>query len=414
MKLLAVGDLHLGRVPVALPESLRDQARALSPETAWRRCVDHAIEAEVEAVLLAGDVVEGNRDFFAGYSALKSGVERLIAAGIQIIAVAGNHDTEVLPRLADAVPGLRLLGRGGEWQLHELSGASILGWSFPQSHVTQSPLPNLPELGARPPVIGLLHCDLDQRDSHYAPVMRAELTKAPVAAWLLGHIHKPSLTESERPIGYLGSVSALRASETGVHGPWLLNVSGTLIETEQIGLAPLAYDALELDVSELSQADELSFRLQQAARARVEWRLRNNALPDALGLRIRLIGETSQGMALQSVANEFLQREPVWDESGCQVFFDHVRLDTQPAIDLAEHARQSDAIGLLARDLLILEGPDSDERSALIRQARQQLAAQEQFDGFQRLNVPIDQELSAEWLKHAGRTALTHMLALRE
>ncbi|MEM7053118.1 MAG: metallophosphoesterase [Pseudomonadota bacterium] len=417
MKLLAVGDMHLGRVPAALPEGLHEQARALGPETAWRRCVDHAIQADVEAVLLAGDVVDRSRDFFAGYSALKAGVEQLLAEGIQVIAVAGNHDTGVLPRLADAVPGLRLLGRGGQWQTHALSGASILGWSFPSEHVSHSPLESLPNLPTHPIMIGLLHCDRDQTGSRYAPVSSAKLAAAPVAAWLLGHVHKPDFSsgrsDNGRPIGYLGSVSALRASETGVHGPWLLEVDNGRIQTQQIGLAPLAFDGVELDVSELEQAQDLMNDLLDAAKKRVEQRLQNQSLPDALGLRIRLIGETRLGLELQSVIDEQLKQQPIWQEAGCQLFFDQIRLDTQPAIDLAEQARQTDAVGVLARHLLILEGPDSDERKALIRQGQQRLAALNQFREFKNLESEIDAERTAEWLKRAGRTALTRMLAER-
>ena len=35
-------------------------------------------------------------------------------AGIAVIAVSGNHDTEVLPRLAREIPELRLLGAGAQ------------------------------------------------------------------------------------------------------------------------------------------------------------------------------------------------------------------------------------------------------------------------------------------------------------
>ena len=417
MKLLAVGDMHLGRVPAALPETMADQARTLGPETAWNRCVQTAIEQRVEAVLLAGDVVDRSRDFFAGYAALKAGIERLIAEGIQVIAVAGNHDTEVLPRLADAVDGLRLLGRGGHWETHALSQAAILGWSFPSQHVLQSPLESLPSLPTNQTVIGLLHCDRDQTGSHYAPVTSAELAAAPVAAWLLGHVHRPDFAAGaadDRPMGYLGSVSALRASETGAHGPWLLEVDGGRIQSRQIGLAPLAFDTIELDVSGLERADALSSRLLDAARARVEQRMLAHALPDALGLRIRVTGQTNLGLQLQAVIDELMRSANVWSESGCQVFFDRIVLDTGPQIDLTEQARQADAIGLLARDLLILEGPDNDERKRLIRQARQRLAGIDDYNEFQRLEAGLDQEATAEWLLRAGRVALTRMLDQRQ
>ena len=417
MKLLAVGDMHLGRVPATLPDALADQVRTLGPEIAWQRCVQAAIEHRVEAVLLAGDVVEGSRDFFAGYAALKAGIEALLAEQIQVIAVAGNHDTEVLPRLADAVPELTLLGRGGEWQLHELSAAAVLGWSFPKARVLESPLADLPSLTSSQPVIGLLHCDLDQANSHYAPVKRTELERTDTAAWLLGHIHKPSFSNDDdangRWIGYLGSVSALRASETGLHGPWLLKVDGTRIEARQLGLAPLAYEALEMDAGLLDDPDTLSSLVLEHARSLVNERLRQEALPDALGLRIRLVGETRFGPELEQAARTLTDRGQVWQELDCQLFIHHIHVDTQPEIDLAEHARQSDAMGLLARDLLVLEGPDCDARKRLVQQARQRLAALDDAP-FSGLTTPMTADDTLAWLKQAGRAALTQMLATRE
>ena len=204
---------------------------------------------------------------------------------------------------------------------------------------------------------------------------------------------------------------ATSLAEIGVRGPWLLELREGSIHTEQLALAPLAYAAIELNVSELEVADDLSGFLLDAAKKTIEHWLRKHPLPDAMGLRIRLIGETNIGSELESAATALEQRESVWDESGCQLFFDRIRLDTQPAIDLVEHARQTDAIGLLARDLLILEGPDNDRRRALIRQGRQAITALAGIDAFKRLDAASNPE---QWLLRAGRTALRQMLAARE
>jgi hypothetical protein len=64
MRLLAVGDIHLGVRPSRLPEELQELARSLGPAEAWRRTVEVAVERHVDAVLLAGDVVDRDDDFF--------------------------------------------------------------------------------------------------------------------------------------------------------------------------------------------------------------------------------------------------------------------------------------------------------------------------------------------------------------
>ncbi len=142
IRILCIGDMHLGRRPGRLPEAIKERGQALGPAAALARAVDLAIEQDVSAVLFAGDLVEHEDDFFEAYGLLRRELERLTAADIHILAVAGNHDTKVLPELADKLPEMCLLGRGGEWQSVCLSNKQgeqlrVLGWSFPTRIVNQ-------------------------------------------------------------------------------------------------------------------------------------------------------------------------------------------------------------------------------------------------------------------------------------
>ena len=182
MRILAVGDMHLGRTPSRLPEELLDQARDLGPAGAWDRTVNTAINAGVTAVLLAGDVVERENDFFEAYRELERGVQRLAEAGIEVIGVAGNHDVKVLPRLAKHIPEFRLLGQDGQWESCRIAdnenSITLWGWSFPRKEFRTSPLSGQsfkPEAGIN---LGLLHCDRDAVNSPYAPVSSRELQQA--------------------------------------------------------------------------------------------------------------------------------------------------------------------------------------------------------------------------------------------
>ncbi|HKL54015.1 MAG TPA: metallophosphoesterase [Wenzhouxiangellaceae bacterium] len=429
MKLLAVGDMHLGRVPVALPPGLADAARSLGPETAWQRCIDKAISLKVEAVLLAGDVVDRERDFFAGYASLKSGIESLLEHDIRVIAVAGNHDTEVLPRLADALPGLELLGRGGEWESIELSAGSVIGWSFPGRRVTRSPLETFPRHQPTRPSLGLLHCDRDQTDSAYAPVRSAELEAAEVDAWLLGHVHQPDLMadlldgpggtapQDRRHVvdtgGYLGSVSALRASETGARGPWLIEVEHQAVTARQLALAPLAYDALDLEVSTLEQAGDLDGAMLAAGKQRIVQRIDCDALPDALGLRFRLTGLHPAAREIAEAARRTLEQQPVFEESGCQVFIDKIESAISVPLDLEALAGQPDPAGVIARDLLLLAGPDCEDRRRLIADARSRMQAAAVIPELQPVATEISAEQAGERLLRVGRAVLARLLETR-
>ncbi len=142
----------------------------LTPGAALRLAVDLAIENGFDAVMFAGDVVESTNARFEAMAPLEERVRRLLGAGIEVFAVAGNHDVEALPRLAGLIEGFHVLGAGGRWEARTISKngipvAQVAGWSFGQEHVRQSPVAELlkrplPTPSRPVPRIGLLHADL--------------------------------------------------------------------------------------------------------------------------------------------------------------------------------------------------------------------------------------------------------------
>jgi predicted phosphodiesterase len=236
----------------------------LSPVEAWTRTVDFALEEDVAAVVLAGDVVDNDRDRFEAYGHLERGIQQLSKAGIRVVAVAGNHDGIVLPRLAKnlAHSGFELLGTDAHWQRLELPGeppVDIIGWSFPTKHWKDNPLnsPGLEEVlderRADAALLAVVHADLDVGASSYAPVASKDLhERGDVDGWFLGHIHQPHDLQGERPIGYLGSLVGLDRSETGPRGPWLVTVEGRgKVRARQVPLGPVQWERTEIDVTDL-------------------------------------------------------------------------------------------------------------------------------------------------------------------
>jgi DNA repair exonuclease SbcCD nuclease subunit len=419
LKLLAVGDLHLGRRPSRLPSGMVDRVADLGPAGAWKRLVDAAIDNGVDVLALAGDVVEREHDFFEAYRLLKSGVSRLTEAGIRVLAVAGNHDGAVLPRLSDEVSGFELIGRGGSWESVTLEGgserATLWGWSFPQPQVGDSPLQGAVFERGPGPNLGLLHCDRDQLASRYAPVASRALAAAPLDAWLLGHIHQPDALTVSAPSGYLGSVTGMDPGEAGARGPWLLTIEGGHITTlEQWPLAPLRWERLEIDLSDMAHVDETRNRLLAQVRALDEQLQQNPRPPQAVGLRVRFTGRSPYGE--DDIGPLFPPDErAAVHESGAVVYFiERVTVETLPEIPLAELAERDDPPGLLARRLLLLERPaDDPERQALIRAARERLSSVARESRWQDIATEPDDAATADWLRRAARTALERLLEQR-
>lgn len=393
MKLLCAADLHLGRRPSRLPDEIRDEtglAAALTPQAAWSALVDFAVAERVHAVLLAGDLLDDEHDFFGTFGDLRAGVERLIEGGVGVLAVSGNHDVAVLPRLARVVPDLRLLGEGGVWEVATLSdGASnvhVAGWSHPGGAVTHSPLPQLTEaLSGLPPalVVGLLHCDRDQPGSRYVPVSSSDLAAAPVDVWLLGHVHKPDFGAvpgspgTSQWSGYLGSLSAGDPGEEGRRGAWLLKITDDDVSASHLPLAGLRYETLSVDVGGLTTAADLGPAVMTAVTESVTGLVDTVPLGSAplyaVGWRLRLVGRSRIRAELAARLREDDPRDAVLRESGIVAFIHDVGLEALPAIDLAAVALGRDPLALTVRKLLLLDEPADPARAVLIASTRQHL-----------------------------------------
>ena len=240
MKILACADIHIGRIP-SVPGRT-----GISGRSAWEAVVDKAIELKVDALVLAGDVVEYDNAWFEAYGALIKGLGKLASTGIKVFAVAGNHDAEVFARIAAKSDDIRLLGMNGTWEKVEFQEVTILGWSFPKPNCLSNPFDSFPsEMKAiSGPVLGLLHCDLNgaKANSHYAPVPEDVLKNSTVPLWVLGHIHKPIL-DQEQGYFYCGSPFSLDSGEQGAHGIWLLeNTNGRNWNRTFIPLSPWRFD----------------------------------------------------------------------------------------------------------------------------------------------------------------------------
>jgi exonuclease SbcD len=430
--LLCVGDLHLGRRPTRLPAELGLRPEDLGPEAAWRRAVDEALERRVDAVLLAGDVIERIEDRFRAFAALEDGVRRLSAAGVRVLAVAGNHDVEALPRLVQRSAGLELLGAGAErWQRVRIEGQGsrldLWGWSFRQRLETLSPLASFPADRARDgqtPTLGLLHTELDEPGSRYAPVRREALAALGLDGWLLGHVHRPAELSSRAPIGYLGSLSPLDPGEPGQRGPWLVESPGRgPLRFTHLPLAPLRYEGLDLDVAALPEqgpgdlADTLALHLERELLPAFAARQRT-ALQQlrALALRIQLSGESAHGPFLRAAARNLTGqalRRPE-ELADCTVFVESFVDRTRPRLDLVALSRDNSYPGLLARRLLALEQGQEEGRRLLAAARDRWSRDAAEHAPWRELGAaaepPAEGELRAALLD-SGRRALVELLA---
>jgi len=370
MRLLCTGDLHIGRRSSRVPADLPDASAA----DAWARIVTHAIHQRADAVLLSGDVVDQDNRYFEALGPLERGLFRLREAGIPVVAVAGNHDFDVLPALARSLPDglLHLLGVGGMWERHTIENARgervhVDGWSFPARVVRHDPLTQYvaPAIDGAP-VLGLVHGDLNVPQSLYAPLSLASLRRVSVNAWVLGHVHSGGLMHQtgDAPVLYPGSPQPLDPGEPGAHGVWMLTVTadGT-VAARLDGIATVRYEPVFVDLSTCATETEARECTTFALRARLLDILTRSPELRHVALRVCLSGRTplhGQLQPLVSLVREISDLGLAFSSgANATLSVTHVELATTAERDLTQLSASNDPIGVLARLLLTLQHGDA-------------------------------------------------------
>ena len=367
LTLLYTADIHLGRHPSRIPDEL--DSPGLSPKAVWLSTVQRAIEQRVDAVVVAGDIVDQENRYFEAYGAFEDGIAQLDEAGIPVVTVAGNHDFNALPEMVDNLDLnlLHLLGKDGTWERWTLERdgqpvAHFDGWSFSVDHVYESPIQeyDLPATDGTP-IIGVLHADLDTRGSRYAPVSSSELRDTAVDAWLLGHIHTPSIQIDSQPLTvYAGSPQPLDPGEQATHGPWTITIPETGdIHAEQVPLASVRYDQLSVDVSEVLNAKEATAVISDEIKQHVRSELETRPLELSL-VRLQLTGRTKAHSTLVN-QHQAMARDLGFREGSVSVRIESIEVATQPAINLEDTAKGDNAAAYLAELLLEIETGDAQQ-----------------------------------------------------
>jgi len=253
-------------------EALRGATRR-----AFENLVALALDEQVDFVLLAGDVYDGDwKDFSTGLFFSRQ-MARLNDAGIPVYLIAGNHDAaSVLTRRLSLPPNVHNFStRAAETK--EVPGvpAVVHGRGFPNRAVPENLVPDYP-----PPVagrfnVGLLHTSLTGVPGHdtYAPCALRDLAQKGYDYWALGHVHQPQVL-AERPwVVFAGNTQGRHVRETGPRGCRLVTVDDSLevVAAEHRALDVVRWEVVGADLAgtdrESAALARVGDALRQASRA---------------------------------------------------------------------------------------------------------------------------------------------------
>ena len=226
MKFLHCADLHIDSPLRGLSAYEGAPVDALRGATrrAFENVVDLALSERVTAVMIAGDLYDGDRDDFNTAMFLQQQLHRLVGAGVLVFIVNGNHDAanDITRRLR--VPdGVHVFGHSAASSVEcDEIGLCVHGQSYANRQVSENLAARYPDPVSGLLNVGLLHTSLAGKEgphARYAPCAESELWAKGYQYWALGHVHERYVArQDDRYIVYPGNVQGRHARELGPKG----------------------------------------------------------------------------------------------------------------------------------------------------------------------------------------------------
>jgi DNA repair exonuclease SbcCD nuclease subunit len=259
------------------------------------RIVDLCLDEQVDALLLAGDLYDGEQTSMKTARFLAEQIRRLHEASIRVFVIRGNHDA--LSRITKELvfpDSVKVFG--GRAEAIEVGRSRgdfpvvIHGLSFAQPHAADSLIGKYKPLVEGAVNIGILHTSLAGAPGHdlYAPCSLADLHATGFRYWALGHVHMRSVTEGNCTIVMPGMPQGRDISEAGPKSVTLVTVADDRsIRIEERITSIAQFERVSIDATGVDNWRDLV-----AALARAMERAREGFASEHLVARLRLTGKT--------------------------------------------------------------------------------------------------------------------------
>ncbi|WNR43083.1 metallophosphoesterase family protein [Paenibacillus roseipurpureus] len=406
LRFIHAADLHLDspfKGMSALPERVRQTVRESTFE-ALKDLAALAIREQVDFVLISGDVYDASDRSLRAQIRFQKAAEQLVAEGIPVYIIHGNHDPEdgraaklVWPAdvhffASHEVETIQVAkdGRGIVAEIH--------GISYRKAAETENLALQFKRGQAHVPQIGLLHTNVDGDPAHdnYAPCSKQDLLAAGMDYWALGHVHTRQVLHERPAIVYPGNIQGRSVRETGPRGCYL-------VELDDFGQAHLTFHALDavrwyqerMSITEIRTEQEL-----RDAIGDVIDRLRRDAAGRDVIVRIHLEGRSElherlrKGKTLQELIDELREEEI---EMSSFVWIESVEDGTSGELDWAATLEEKSFLG----DLLRYAAAIRQDDAALQAFADEALAALQGLPHSAGHPSAASSEQLREWLRAA-------------
>jgi len=269
---------------------------------AFINIIDLCLAEHVDALLLAGDLYDGDQTSMKTARFLAEQVRRLHEAGIKVFIVRGNHDA--LSRITKELTfpeSVKLFGGRSEAVMVDRTkgdfAVAIHGLSFARPHAPESLLPRFKAPVDGAVNIALMHTSLAGAPGHdlYAPCNIADLDAAGFDYWALGHIHTRSTAQGRCAVVMAGMPQGRDINESGAKSVTLVTVADDRsIHLEERFTSVAQFEPISIDLTCVED-----WRGMVAVLTRALQSARDHVQSEHLVARLRFIGETSLAWRLR-------------------------------------------------------------------------------------------------------------------
>lgn len=293
--------------------------------------VDLCLEEQVDALVIAGDLYDGDQTSMKTARFLAGQMERLHRAGIAVYTIRGNHDA--LSRITQELvlpPSVKIFGGRAEVIEMEANGLAVAihGLSFSKP---QAPDPLLPKY--KPPVagavnIGIMHTSLAGAPGHdvYAPCSASDLHASGFDYWALGHIHQRTHHVGARTVIMPGMPQGRDINETGEKSVSLVTVADDRTVTVEERLTGIAqFERVSVDMTDITEWRDAAAAIETALAGQRE----KTASPHLVA-RLRLFGETPLSFRLRRDIDLMLAEAEQRGERLSDTWIEKLELDVRP------------------------------------------------------------------------------------
>lgn len=290
-------DIHLDSPLRSLALRNPDLADLVGNATrrAFVRIVDLCLEERVDALLLAGDLYDGDQTSMKTARFLAEQIRRLHQAGIRVFAIRGNHDA--LSRITKELifpDSVKVFGGRAEAVAVDRAAedfpVAIHGLSFAQPHAPESLIAKFKSPVAGAVNIGIMHTSLAGATGHdpYAPCSLADLQATGFQYWALGHVHKRSVVEGTCSVVMPGMPQGRDINESGAKSVTLVTIrDDRSIHIEERFTSIAQFERISVDVTGLDDWRDLITAMTHALE-----RARGTVVSEHFVARLRLTGAT--------------------------------------------------------------------------------------------------------------------------